>query len=72
MNLYIWKGDGVLTDYTDGMIVALASNLDEANKAIQTKCSYAVDSYNPDEPTEVINLQNPYHTPKAWICWGGG
>ena len=35
MNIYIWEGDGVLTDYTDGLIVAVASSLEEAYEMIE-------------------------------------
>jgi hypothetical protein len=66
MNLYIWEGDGVLTDYTDGMIVALANTQAEAESVIDV---YERKNY-PAKPTEVIDLTKPSY-PKAWICWGG-
>ena len=28
MKIFVWEGDGVLTDYTNGMIVAIAADLD--------------------------------------------
>jgi hypothetical protein len=70
MNLYIWEGDDVLTDYTDGMIVAVAENEEDAHKAILEECSYAEDSY-PATPTRVIPFEM-IKEPKAWVTWGGG
>jgi hypothetical protein len=43
MNLYIWEGDDVLTDYTDGMIVAVAENEEDAHKAVLEECPFAKD-----------------------------
>lgn len=70
MNLYIWEGDDVLTDYTDGMIVAVAENEEEAHKAIYEANPYARGSY-PETPTRVIPFDMIKES-KAWTCWGGG
>lgn len=76
MYLYIWEGDGVLTDYTSGMIVALAPNLDEAYKAIFSVCDYAryerdgvLHSSFPEYPTTIVDLNTA--KPQAYVCWGG-
>lgn len=74
MKLFIWEGDGVLTDYTNGMIVALANDLQEALSAICKICDYGMSSFPNDRPTSVIELPegNPQPTAQAWVCWGGG
>ncbi len=68
MNLYIWEGDGVLTDYTDGIIVALANTQEEAEAEILPQV-YERSNY-PKEPTLVIDLSQNI-PPQAWVCWGG-
>lgn len=68
MNLYAWQGDGVLTDYTDGMIIAIANSLEEA-EAVITPETYGRDNY-PKEPTTVIDLNN-FFGAQAFVCWGG-
>ena len=70
MKLFVWEGEGVLTDYTDGMIVAMAQNLERALAAIEKKCSYA--KAFPPNPTQVIDLGNATEHEEAWVCWGGG
>jgi hypothetical protein len=74
MILFVWQGDGVLSDWTNGMIVALAPDLETALKAIKKECDYGMDCFPNDKPTEVINLgecsTNP--RPRAWYVWGGG
>lgn len=67
MKLYVWEGDGVLTDYSDGMIIALANTQEEAESVIDV---YDRKNY-PKKPSEVIDLSSPQH-PKSWLCWGGG
>lgn len=37
MKLFIWQGPDVLTDWTSGMIVAIAPTLEEALKTIETQ-----------------------------------
>ena len=73
MKMFVWEGDGVLTDYTNGMICAIAEDLDAAHKAIAKNCNYAEGNY-PPTPTEVYDLPGTHKsvTPKAWTCWGGG
>lgn len=65
MKLFVWEGDGVLTDYTSGMICVLAENLEEAVKLIKEKCNHAEGNY-PVSCFKVIEK------PEAFICWGGG
>ena len=70
MKLYVWEGDGVLEDYTSGMIVAIAEDLEGALAAIRAKCDYCFQSFPPDRPSQVIDLDDA--KPEAWVTWGGG
>lgn len=72
MKLYVWEGDGVLEDYSTGMIVALAPDLEGALAAIRSACDYCMKSFPTDRPTEVIDLGHVTAEPKAWLTWGGG
>jgi hypothetical protein len=65
MKLFVWEGDGVLTDYSNGMICVLAKDLEEALKLIREKCGYCMNSFPPDK-YKIIEK------PEAFICWGGG
>ena len=67
--IFIWEGDGVLTDYTNGMIVVAAENLEAAHREIEKVCNYCQGSY-PPVPTETIDLADV--RPKAWLVYGGG
>ena len=71
MKLFIWEGAGVLTDYTDGMIVAMAGDLAAAHRAISKEDSVAVSNY-PANPTETVDLGPIRKRPRAWVMWGGG
>lgn len=65
LKLFVWEGNGVLTDYTDGMICVLAHDLEEALSLIRKKCSYAINSFPADGFVVV-------EKPEAFVCWGGG
>jgi len=70
MKLFIWEGAGVLSDYTDGMIFAIADDLESARRIIDES---ACEGEYPATPTEIVDLSNlSYLEPKAWYCWGGG
>ena len=70
MKLYVWEGDGVLQDYTSGMICVLAPNLKTALSAIQKEASYAIGAF-PPKPTKTVKIHDRMK-PRAWLCWGGG
>ena len=72
MKMFIWEGEGVLQDYTSGMIVAIAADLPKALAAIEAKCDYCMDSFPKDSPTEIIELGPATAHPNAWVCYGGG
>jgi len=71
MKIFVWQGDGVLTDYTDGMIVAVAADLEEALETIKSSCPHAMGSF-PPIPTESVDIGPVFLTSRAWVCWGGG
>jgi len=45
MKLFVWEGDGVLQDYSSGMIVALGNDLQEALNAVEKEMSYGMNSF---------------------------
>ena len=52
--LFIWNEDGVLQDYTHGMIAAIGADLQEALIAIRESCPHGMESFPNDKPTEII------------------
>jgi hypothetical protein len=70
--LYIWEG--VLSDYTDGLVVALAGSLEEAHAAVRAKAPTAAtilfDRKDPWPPTKVLPVAGA--EPEAWVVEGGG
>lgn len=74
MKLFVWYGDGVLTDWTNGQITALAPDLEQALKAIEDECNWCMDSFPNDKPNDVIDLGKCSKKVEiqAWVTWGGG
>ena len=65
MRIFIWEN--VLTDYTEGMAVAMDENLESA--------LYQFEDYVASElgrPTTIIDLDEKDPTPFAVHVWGGG
>ena len=71
MKLFIWQGDGVLSEYSDGMICALARDLPEALEAIRAAGVFSKDSFPNDRPSEVVELNGKRQPARAWFVWGG-
>ena len=65
MKLFVW--DDVLTDYTSGMMVALAPTVDEARKTLLQNEPYIPASDLNKEP-QVFDLKKSV----GFACWGGG
>ena len=65
LKLFVWEGDGVLTDYTNGMVCVLAHNFEEAIKLIDEKGSYYLQNI-PINKYKIITI------PEAFLCYGGG
>ena len=63
LKMFVWEG--VLTDWSDGIVCVLASNLEEAIKLIIKKDSTAASSMDMSK-VKVIEK------PEAFIIWGGG
>jgi hypothetical protein len=65
MKLYLWEG--VLRDWTSGMMFAIASSEEEARAKLLKECSFIPEEDLELEP-DVIELDKPF----AALCWGGG
>jgi len=64
LKLYVWEGDGVLTDYTNGIIVVLAHDLEEALRLFHDECPYY--GTPPIERLKVVE------SPDVFYVYGGG
>jgi hypothetical protein len=70
MNMYVW--DGVLTDYTSGMIVAHAESLKAARLAVLKECrlnQHTESAYNEVKNTKPTRV---FRGSGAAIVHGGG
>jgi hypothetical protein len=69
MKLFIWNN--VLQDYSAGIAVVLAANVDAARYEVAQVLSYSVSALGElgfdAEPDE-----HEITTPGAFVCWGGG
>lgn len=65
LKMYVWEGDGVLTDHTNGMICVLAYDHSHALRLIQEKCNYCMNSF-PVNDYKIITK------PEAFVNYGGG
>ena len=63
LKLYVWHD--VLTDYTPGVMFALAHNIKEARKLLLEGCDYLLIEDLRKRPTIYTN-------PVAFDVWGGG
>ena len=64
LKLFVWEGDGVLTDYTNGLICVLAHDLEEALELIKKKCDYCQNSFDASKYKVITK-------PEAFLVWGG-
>jgi hypothetical protein len=70
VKLFIWTD--VLYDYSSGMIVALAPDLETALE-LGRKCdAYSAAADMAAHTPEVIELGRVRHEPKLWYVHGGG
>lgn len=65
MKLFVW--DGVLTDYTSGIMFAVAASVEEARVKLLEVCEYIPKDDLRREPA-VYDCSEPV----AYVCWGGG
>jgi len=63
LKLFVWEGEGVLQDYTSGMVCVLARDLKHALKLIEEKHNYCLGSIP-------INGYKVVKKPEAFIVWG--
>jgi hypothetical protein len=63
LKVFVWEG--VLSDYTDGLVMALAYDKEQALKLIEKECSYCIKCIKNIEP-RIMNA------PEAIVLWGGG
>ena len=68
MKLFIWEGDGVLTDYGSGLVVVLADSLEDAHKIIEGSDPIAARNI-PGHPAEIVDLDDE-PVSGVWLCWG--
>ncbi len=66
MNLYIWKD--VLLNFGDGIMVALAPDLETARKILRKQPGLKTEQDVDREPTEVIEFGSK--DPRAWYVAG--
>ena len=74
MKLFVW--DNVLTDYTDGLIVAYAANIKDARNVVRLE-SGLVEFWNRDDSAvyRIVHETEPTvydGNMAARIMWGGG
>lgn len=68
LKLYVWED--VLTDYTSGVIFALAENLTEAKRQVLKK----TEKYSQDRIKKEMKYTKPkiVTDPEGFLIWGGG
>jgi hypothetical protein len=67
MKLFVWEE--VLSDYTDGIAVALAPDLESALVAVNKAMGYEVEL--PVSKLKIIDLDGEVQ-PQGWAVHGGG
>lgn len=75
MKLFVW--DGVLADYTDGLIIAFAPNIEAARKMVKLEDGSRDEIWNRDDSAVyrvVYETEPVIYDGKmaARIMWGGG
>ena len=65
MKVFVWEG--VLTDYSNGMMVSVASSVEEARAALMKECDYIPEGDLNQQPKE-LDLSEAV----GFVCWGGG
>lgn len=63
LRLYVWEG--VLFDYTDGIMFAYATSVEHARSLILEQCDWVPSADLMTQPREII-------APEAVVLWGGG
>ena len=63
MKLYLWEG--VLRDYTSGVMFALANSPDQARELLKAECAFIPED---ELNTEPAVIERPF----GFVLWGGG
>lgn len=63
LKLFVWEG--VLPDYSEGIMFALAIDKDHARELLLKECDYIPEDTLRIEPEEVTGA-------KAFVVWSGG
>ncbi len=63
LKLFVWEG--VLTDWSSGMVCVLAKDLEQAIQLIKEKDSTAASSMD-------MSVVRVIEKPEALVIWGGG
>jgi hypothetical protein len=67
LKLYVWSP--ALTDYTDGIIFALAESADHARKLV---LEHNLEQHAQSLSEEMKRPPQVYHAPVGFAVWGGG
>jgi hypothetical protein len=62
LKMYVWED--VLADYTSGIMVAYATDVEHARKLLREKCDYIPDVELNIEPREITSAE-------GIVLWGG-
>lgn len=65
MKLFVWED--VLSDYTSGIMVAVAPTIEAARAALLKECSF-LPEYDLNRQPKEFDLSET----RAFYCWGGG
>lgn len=66
LKLFVWEG--ALTDYTSGIVFALAKDVEEARKLIREKDGTGSKYLEKDLEHEPLVITKP----EGFVVWGGG
>ena len=66
MKLFVWQGDGVLQDWTSGIMVVLANDIQQAREVLVSAFGY--EPMGLDLEPQVFEVDKPI----AFYEWGGG
>jgi hypothetical protein len=70
LQLYVWEN--VLTDYTDGVMFALASSEIEARKLLRKELGETQLKYNEHVLADLAKRPRKITAPEAFAVYGGG
>ena len=72
MKLFIWDHGNLLGRDFQGMVVAMAKDIQDARLAIKDVDEAAIQSLATHKPTRIVELGIVDHPRFAHVVWGGG